>query len=55
LIALQTKGIGPETAFRLLGKMHPNEDGFFMDLLRTKIQYLRTKPDWDEQKKPMKN
>lgn len=51
LIALQVKGIGPETAFRILGKMHPNEDDFYMDLLRAKIQYLRTKPYWDEKDK----
>ena len=52
LIALQVKGIGPETAFRILGKMHPNEDDLYMDLLRAKIQYLRTKPYWDEKEKP---
>jgi ATP-dependent Lhr-like helicase len=51
LIALQVKGIGPETAFRILGKMHPNEDDFYMDLLRAKIQYLRTKPYWDKKSK----
>jgi len=51
LIALQVKGIGPETAFRILGKMHPNEDDFFMDLLRAKIQYLRTKPYWENKEK----
>jgi ATP-dependent Lhr-like helicase len=50
LIALQTKGVGPETAFRILGKMHSNEDDFYMDLLRAKIQYLRTKPYWEEKK-----
>ena len=48
LIALQVKGVGPETAFRILGKMHSNEDEFYMDLLRAKIQYLRTKPYWNE-------
>ncbi|HML02696.1 MAG TPA: DEAD/DEAH box helicase [Candidatus Bathyarchaeia archaeon] len=52
LIALQVKGIGPETAFRILGKMHPNEDDLYMDLLRAKIQYLRTKPYWGEKEKP---
>ena len=52
LIALQVKGVGPETAFRILGKMHPNEDELYMDLLRAKIQYLRTKPYWDEKEKP---
>jgi ATP-dependent Lhr-like helicase len=51
LVALQVKGVGPETAFRILGKMHPNEDDFYMDLLRAKIQYLRTKPFWNEKDK----
>jgi len=50
LIAFQVKGIGPETAFRILGKMHPTEDDFYMDLLQAKIQYLRTKPYWDKEK-----
>ncbi|MGB9135427.1 MAG: hypothetical protein WCC63_07610, partial [Candidatus Bathyarchaeia archaeon] len=51
IIALQTKGVGPETAFRILGRMHPNEDDFYMDLLKAKIQYLRTKPFWEEKEK----
>jgi ATP-dependent Lhr-like helicase len=51
LIALQVKGVGPETAFRILGKMHSNEDDFYMDLLRAKIQYLRTKPYWNEKER----
>jgi len=50
LIALQVKGVGPETAFRILGKMHPKEEDFYMDLLRAKIQYLRTKPYWPSEK-----
>jgi len=50
LIAFQVKGIGPETAFRILGKMHPSEDDFYIDLLQAKIQYLRTKPFWDKKK-----
>jgi len=33
-----------------LGKMHPTEDDFYMDLLHAKIQYLRTKPFWDKEK-----
>jgi ATP-dependent Lhr-like helicase len=51
IIALQTKGVGPETAFRILGRMHPNEDDFHTDLLKAKIQYLRTKPFWQEKEK----
>jgi ATP-dependent Lhr-like helicase len=45
--ALEVKGVGPETASRILGKMHPNEDDFFMDLLKAKIQFLRTREFWD--------
>jgi len=48
LIAFQVKGVGPETAFRILGKMHPNEDDFYMDLLKAKIQFLRTRPYWED-------
>jgi ATP-dependent Lhr-like helicase len=49
--ALQVKGVGAETASRILGKMHPREDEFFMDLLKSKIQYLRTREFWDEREK----
>ncbi len=46
VIALEVKGVGPETAFRILGKMHPKEEEFYMDLLKAKIQYLRTREFW---------
>jgi len=46
IIALEVKGVGPETASRILGKMHPNDDDFFMDLLKAKILYLRTREFW---------
>jgi len=51
LIAFQVKGVGPETAFRILSKMHPKEDDFYMDLLKAKIQFLRTRPYWEDQEK----
>ena len=47
IIALQVKGVGPETASRILGKMHPKEDDFYLDLLKAKIQYLRTREFWE--------
>jgi hypothetical protein len=46
--ALQVKGVGPEAASRILGKMHPQEEKFYMDLLKAKIQYLRTREFWDK-------
>ncbi len=51
VVAFQVRGVGPETAFRILSRMHPTEDDFYMDLLQAKIQYLRTKPFWDKDKK----
>ncbi|MGQ9531115.1 MAG: hypothetical protein ACUVTC_06745, partial [Candidatus Bathycorpusculaceae bacterium] len=50
IVALEVKGVGPETAFRILGKMHPIEDEFYMDLLKAKIQYLQTRDYWEERK-----
>jgi ATP-dependent Lhr-like helicase len=46
--ALQVKGVGPETASRILGRMHPKEDDYYMDLLKAKVQYLRTREFWDK-------
>jgi ATP-dependent Lhr-like helicase len=48
--ALEVKGVGPETASRILGKMHPSEDEFYVDLLKAKIQYLRTREFWEDRK-----
>ena len=50
IIALEVRGVGPETAFRILGKMHQKEDEFYMDLLKAKIQYLRTREYWENKK-----
>lgn len=49
--ALQVKGVGAETASRILGKMHPKEEEFYLDLLKAKIQYLRTREFWGEKEK----
>ena len=46
--ALEVKGVGPETASRILGKMHPDEDEFYLDLLKAKIQFLRTREFWND-------
>jgi ATP-dependent Lhr-like helicase len=46
--ALEVKGVGPETASRILGKLPPNEDEFFLDLLKAKIQFLRTREFWND-------
>jgi ATP-dependent Lhr-like helicase len=51
IVAMEVKGVGPETASRILGKMHVKEDEFYMDLLKAKIQYLRTREFWEEKEK----
>jgi ATP-dependent Lhr-like helicase len=48
IMAMEVKGIGPETASRILGRMHPRDEEFYMDLLKAKIQYLRTREFWKE-------
>jgi ATP-dependent Lhr-like helicase len=50
IIALEVKGVGPETAFRILGRMHPTDDEFYMDLLKAKINYLRSSQYWNRDK-----
>ncbi|MGQ9596071.1 MAG: helicase-related protein [Thermoproteota archaeon] len=45
-IALSVYGIGPQTASRILSKMHYSEDELLKDLLGAKLQYIRTKPYW---------
>ena len=44
--ALMVRGVGAETASRILGKMHPDEDEFYMDLLKAKIFYIKSSPYW---------
>jgi ATP-dependent Lhr-like helicase len=48
ITALEVKGVGPETASRILGKMHSKEEEFYMDLLKAKIQYLKTRQYWED-------
>jgi ATP-dependent Lhr-like helicase len=55
ITALEVKGVGPETAFRILGKMHVKEDQFYMDLLKAKIQYLKTREYWESKEKQPRN
>lgn len=48
IIALQVMGVGPETASRILGKMHMKEEDFYMDLLKAKIHFIRTRQYWED-------
>lgn len=47
IIALSVYGIGPQTASRILSKMHHTEEELLTDLLDAKLKYIQTRPYWD--------
>jgi ATP-dependent Lhr-like helicase len=46
--ALMVHGVGPVTSYQVLSRMHQEERDFYADLLRAKIQYMKTRQYWDE-------
>lgn len=51
VVALMVFGVGPVTAYQVLSRMHKDEKDFYADLLKAKIQYMRTKPYWDDKER----
>ena len=47
VMALQVYGIGPQTAARVLAKMHYTEKEFFNDLLDAKLLFIKTRRFWE--------
>ena len=47
VIAQSVYGIGPQTASRVLAKMHEKEEDFYKDLLEAKLQFIATRPYWN--------
>jgi ATP-dependent Lhr-like helicase len=47
VIALVARGVGPDTAARILAKQYSEEDEFLRDILAAEIMYARTKKFWD--------
>jgi len=45
-IALAGKGVGPQTASRILAKFHKTEDDFLRDILEAERLYLKNKRFW---------
>jgi ATP-dependent Lhr-like helicase len=45
-MALSVRGIGPQTASRILSKMHDDDDEFIADLVRASGRYEATKQYW---------
>jgi ATP-dependent Lhr-like helicase len=47
VIAQSVYGIGPQTASRVLSKMHESDDEFYRDLLEAKLHFITTRPYWN--------
>jgi ATP-dependent Lhr-like helicase len=47
VIALAARGVGPQTAARVLGNLRDDELDFYRDLLEAEREYARTRSFWD--------
>jgi len=47
VLALMGRGIGEDTAARILRGFHEGEEDFLRDVLAAEVQYARTKRFWD--------
>lgn len=48
--ALMVYGVGPVTSYQVLSRMHRSEEEFYKDLLKAKIQYMKTRQYWADKK-----
>ena len=44
--ALMVYGVGPVTSYQVLSRMHRSHEEFYKDLLKAKIQYMKTRQYW---------
>jgi len=47
VVAQSVYGIGPQTASRVLAKMHESDDEFYRDLLEAKLQFITNRQYWN--------
>jgi len=48
IVAQCVYGIGPQTASRVLARMHDDEKSFYKDLLEAKLKFITTRQFWDK-------
>jgi ATP-dependent Lhr-like helicase len=48
IVALAVYGIGPQTASRVLAKMHGSDEDFYHDLIEAKVRFVTTRPFWED-------
>ncbi len=46
VIAQAVYGIGPQTAARILARMHEDDERFYKELLEAKLKFIETRPFW---------
>lgn len=46
VIAQAVYGVGPQTAARILARMHEDEETFYRELLDAKLKFIETRPFW---------
>ena len=46
-LVLAGRGVGPDTAGRILSRMHSDEDELLRDIMTSEVTYARTKQFWD--------
>jgi len=48
VVAQAVYGVGPQTASKILAKMHEDDKAFYEDLFEAKLRYVTTRQFWDE-------